>query len=80
VTVYGLWTGKRWSYWCALSLPILIAVINATFVLLYASAPQPLEIDYSVDLAYTVFSIFWIVVYWKYLRLYPVKAFLNVAQ
>ena len=83
VTVFGLWTGKKYSYKLALAVPVVHVVLNVCFVALYATAPAELGLISHV----WVLSVFglavglaFLVVIWWYLRKPHVKAFLGVAE
>ena len=80
VTVYGLWRGKSWSYRSALAIPILIVLINASFVVLYYSAPLSLNLRSPTLAGSVAGGVVWVVVYWGYLRRGHVKEYLNVIR
>jgi hypothetical protein len=78
ITIYGLLTAKSWSYKLALLVPILNALIMISLVALYWSAPMGLGFRESADLLSVGFSIFWVIIYWSYLRQSHVKEYLGV--
>lgn len=77
-TIYGLWTGKSWSYKLALAILVLVAVSWISAAVLYMSAPIELEIRESINWVPIGSSIFWMVIYWSYLRKPHVKEYLGV--
>jgi len=77
-TIYGLWTGKSWSYKLALAIPVLGVVISISLVGLYMSAPIELGIRESINWVLVGSSIFWAIIYWSYLRRPHVKEYLGV--
>ena len=82
VAVFGLWTGKKYSYRLALAIPVVHSVLNVCFVVLYATAPAELGLTSSVG--FSVFGLavglVFLVVIWWYLRKPHVKAFLGVTE
>lgn len=77
-TIIGLWTGKSWSYKLALAIPVLAVVSWISMAALYMSAPIELEIRESINWFAVLFSIFWMIIYWSYLRQPHVKEYLGV--
>jgi hypothetical protein len=80
ITVPGLWTGKPYSYKLALGVPILLLISNVSSSVLYASAPAELGLDTGSSNFYVAMSVFWIIIYFWYLREPHVKAYLGVIQ
>ena len=82
VTVFGLWTGKRYSYRFALLIPIILIIGYVCSIALYASAPAELELLSSMGIFVSglVMGVFWLGVYWQYIDKPHVKAFLGVAE
>ena len=78
IVIYGLWTGKPWSYKPALTIPILIAASWWATLALYLSAPPSLGIFAPNDLVYATSSLLWVGVFWWYLRRRHVKDYLRV--
>jgi hypothetical protein len=82
VTVFGLWTGKRYSHLFSLLAPIFLLIINVLLVGLYASAPS--EVNLSISWGLISFEILantlWIAIYWRYLGQSHVKTFLGVTK
>lgn len=77
-TIYGLWTGKSWSYKLALAIPILIVFTWISAVGLYASAPAEYGLLTSVEWGGLLASVFYASVYWVYLRKRHVKEYLGI--
>jgi hypothetical protein len=79
VTVFGLWTGKRYSYLFSLLIPILLLISNVSLVGLYASAPDEANLSINWSSASVAFldNIFWAVIYWRYLGQSHVRMFLG---
>ena len=82
VTVFGLWTGKKYSYKLALAVPVVHVVLSVCFVVLYATAPAELGLISSVGSSVfgLAVGLTFLVVIWWYLRKPHVKAFLGVAE
>jgi len=82
VAVFGLWTGKKYSYRLALAIPVVHSVFNVCFVVLYATAPSELGLISSVGSSVfgLAVGLVFLVVIWWYLRKPHVKAFLGVAE
>ena len=82
VAVFGLWTGKKYSYKLALAIPVVHSVLNVCFVVLYATAPSELGLISSVGSSVfgLVVGLVFLIVIWWYLRKPHVKAFLGVAE
>jgi len=82
VAVFGLWTGKKYSYRLALAIPVVHVVLNVCFVVLYATAPSELGLISSVGSSIfgLAVGLVFLVVIWWYLRKPHVKAFLGVAE
>ena len=82
LAVYGLFAGKRWSYKLALTVPLIIAGLNMTSSVLYASAPpeisQNLVAAIAQGLGSGVLQIALVIVSWKYLNKPEAKTFLDV--
>ena len=82
VAVFGLWTGKKYSYKLALTVAVFLVVLSVCFVVLYATAPAELGLISSVG--FSVFGLavglVFLVVIWWYLRKPHVKAFLGVTE
>lgn len=49
LTVYWLWKGKKYSYKLALVVPIILVISNFSSIALYASAPFPFGIGFTVE-------------------------------
>jgi len=79
-TIYGLWTGKSWSYRLALAVPLLAVVLLASQVGLYESAPVELDLLKAALWVSLVTGIAFAVVYWNYLRQGHVKKYLGVRR
>jgi len=79
-TIYGLWTGKSWSYKLALAIPILIAISWISIAGLYMSAPVQYGLGGYINWIATGASIFWAIIYWNYLRKPHVKEYLGVQR
>jgi len=82
VAVFGLWTGKKYSYKFALAVSVVHVVLSVCFVVLYATAPAELGLISSLGfsvLGLAVGLVFLVVIWW-YLRKPHVKAFLGVAE
>lgn len=77
--VYGLWTGKSWSYKLALSIPVLAVVIDISLVGLYMSAPVWLGLREYIDWVSVGSKIFWMIIYLSYFRGPHVKEYLEVS-
>jgi len=82
VTVFGLWTGKKYSYKLSLAVPVVHVVLSVCFVVLYATAPAELGLISSVGSSVfgLAVGLAFLVVIWWYLRKPHVKAFLVVAE
>ena len=80
ITVPGLWTGKPYSYKLSLGVPILLLIVNVSSSVLYASAPAELGLDTGSSNFYVAVSVFWVIIYWWYLREPHVKAYLGITQ
>lgn len=80
VTIFGLWTGKSWSCKLALAIPLLNAISWILTVGLYLSAPIEFGFRESINWAPAVSSLFWIFLYWSYLRQPHVKEYLKVKR
>jgi len=78
-TIFGLWTGKSWSYRLALAIPLLAAVSWISMTGVYMSAPIELGIRESINWFPVGMSVLWIFVYWSYLRQPHVKKYLRVS-
>ena len=80
--MFGLWTGKKYSYKLALAVPVVHVVLNVCFVVLYATAPAELGLISSVGSSVfgLAVGLAFLVVIWWYLRKPHVKAFLGVAE
>ncbi|QQG48412.1 MAG: hypothetical protein HY247_06625 [archaeon] len=78
LTVSGLWFGRKYSYYMALILPVVILAVNLTYALLTYSAPESLGLRDSTQWSYVVSGVFWVAIYWNYLRKPRVKAYLKV--
>ena len=76
-TIYGLWTGKSWSYKLALAIPVLGAVSWILLAALYMSAPAELGLGAYINWVAVTTSIVWVGVYWWYLRRPHVKEYLR---
>jgi len=76
-TIYGLWTGKAWSYRLALAIPILTAIASASHAALYVSAPIELSLRRSVNWSVVSSNMVWLVIYWGYLREPHVREYLG---
>lgn len=70
IIVYGLFTGKSWSYKSAFAVPVFSAVISGLAVALYASAPYELGFDqeFTFNLIFTPVYLIWVFVFLVYLR------------
>jgi hypothetical protein len=82
VTVFGLWTGKRYSYRLALLVPLILVIGYVCSIALYASAPSELALlsNAGTLVIGLVMGVFWLGVYWQYIDKPHVKAFLGVAE
>jgi len=82
ITVFGLWTGKPYSYRLTLIVPIFLLIVNLSSAVLYASAPAELGLGGSTGfaIAVSVSNIIWLVIVWDYLGKPHVKAYLGIAQ
>jgi hypothetical protein len=82
VTVFGLWTGKKYSYRLALLVPIILVIGYVCSIALYASAPTELGLLSGAGMLVIglVMGVFWLGVYWQYIDKPHVKAFLGVAE
>jgi hypothetical protein len=78
ITIYGLWTGKSWSYKPALVVPILNAFTWIFVAAIYLSAPIEFGFREAINYFGVGGSIFWVIVYWSYLRQLHVKEYLGV--
>ena len=79
-TIYGLWSGRSWSYRLALTIPILGMIGWVSLAGLYMSAPPGFGIRESAPWILVGFSVFWTIVYWVYLRRPHVKEYLGVRK
>ena len=78
LVVYGLWTGKSWSYRGAF-IVLLVSVFDwVSTAVLYSSAPSLLNLGGGSVVIYAVASIAWLPVYVVYFRSERVKTFLGV--
>jgi len=77
-TIYGLWTGKPWSYRLALAVPILAFVSVILEALLYLSAPIQYGLIDDINWAVVGGSIIGMGIYLSYLRQPHVKEYLGV--
>lgn len=70
IVVFGLFTGKSWSYKPAFAVPVSSAVISGLAVALYASAPYELyfEPEFTFNLIFTPVNLIWVIVLLVYLR------------
>jgi len=82
VTVFGLWTGRRYSYRLALVVPIILVIGNVCSIALYASAPAESGLGFNVGVSVVglTVSIMWVAIYCRYISKPHVKAFLGVAE
>ena len=82
VAVFGLWTGKKYSYKLALTVAVFLVVLSVCFVVLYSTAPAELGLISSVGSSVfgLAVGLVFLVVIWWYLRKPHVKAFLGVAE
>jgi hypothetical protein len=80
VTVFGLLKAKKFSYLFALSLPIVLLIVNIASLVLYLSAPSDagLSVNYSFMGGLIGGGVVWAVIFWQYLRKPHVKAYLGV--
>lgn len=78
ITIYGLWTGKSWSYRLGLLIPLIIAILTWAELILVVTAPPILELSVYSYILPSVMSIIWVVIYWAYLRQPHVKKYLKV--
>jgi hypothetical protein len=76
--VYGLWTGKWWSYKGALAFVTLLTLDNVSTAALYYSAPALLGLTDPTYAAQAAGSIIFLFVYWGYLTRSHVKRYLHV--
>jgi hypothetical protein len=76
--VYGLWTGRSWSYKGTLALLVVLIVQDVVAIAMYDTAPAMLGLNTSVLIGQTFGNIFFFVVYRTYLRLPHVKEYLHV--
>lgn len=77
-TIYGLWTGKSWSYKLALAIPLLAVVLWISQVGLYASAPVEYGLSTALPWGGLVGSLIFTGIYWGYLRQSHVKEYLGI--
>ena len=70
IVVFGLFTGKSWSYKPAFVIPVLTAIVFGSSIPLYASAPYALGFDreFTFSLIFTPVYLIWMVVMIFYLR------------
>ena len=82
VTVFGLWTGKKYSYRFALLVPIILVIGYVCSIAIYASAPAELELLSNVGMLVggLIMGVIWLGVYWQYIDRPHVKGFLGVAE
>jgi hypothetical protein len=82
LTAYWLWKGRKYSYKLALIVPILLVISNFCSIALYASAPFPFGIGFTVEGAVlgAAWNLVWLSILWWYLRKPHVKAFLGIGQ
>ena len=82
ITIYGLWTGRPWSYLPALAIPIISVIVTFSLIALYASAPASLGLltASGVFIGEAFGSIIWAALYWHYIRRPDVKEYLGVKK
>ena len=82
LTAFWLWKGNNYSYKLALVVPIIMVASNFCSIALYASAPFPFGIGFTVEgnVVGTAWNIVWLSIFWWYLRRSDVKAFLDIGQ
>ncbi len=80
VTIFGLWTGRTWSYRLALTLTILFVLTSGSSTGLYLLAPAELNLVELVDIVSVVSAVFFVFIYWSYLRKPLVKEFLGIQR
>ena len=78
--VYGLWTGKPWSYRGALAVLIIVVLLWASRTALYSTAPSLLGLSVLSSAGYTIGSLIWLPVYLWYFRSPHVRVFLGLAE
>ena len=76
-TIYGLWTGRSWSYKLAMPVPVLNVIGWMLDVGLLMSAPVEFGLRESISWS-SASSILWVIIYWGYLRRPHVKRYLHV--
>jgi len=76
-TIYGLLSRKVWSYKLALAVPMLLVVSWFAQAALYMSAPPSLGLVSSTNYLGLGMSLFWLLVFWLYLRRPHVKQYLR---
>ncbi len=80
VAILGLWTGRAWSYKLALTLPILFVITSGSSTGLYLLAPAELGLLELEDIANVISAVFFLSIYWSYLRRPHVKEYLGVQR
>lgn len=78
LTVYGIFKRRRWAYWLALAVPLLVAAINLSFLAEYYSAPLSLNLRASLNYDALVFSLLFAAIYLLYLRRPYVRMYFGV--
>ncbi len=68
LTIYGLLTRKAWSYKLALTVPVLVIISWCAQVALYTSAPPSLGLVTPSLFLGLGAGIFWLCLFWSYLR------------
>jgi len=63
MTIYGLWTGRSWSYKLALLIPLAMAILTWADFVIVATAPPALGISISSYIDPSVIGAVWVIGY-----------------